>query len=380
MDFAAGVPDSLLEGLSESLQEEFGSDHLVACNEGSAISIAVGSHLGSGNVPVVYMQNSGIGNAVNPLVSLAHEKVWGIPILLIIGWRGEISDDDVQIADEPQHSKQGYITLPLLKSLDIDYLVCDKSTRNVNELAFKMVEAAKENAKPVALVCRKGFFVRDRAAIASEPSKRPTITRAEVLTAFIDGLPDDTINVATTGYTSRELFELRSGRGKSSSADLLVIGGMGHASAIAYGIARKAPSRRVVCFDGDGALLMHMGGMLHAAKAKNLVHVLFNNGVHDSVGGIWTDAKDISFSSLASAAGYNRVATVESLHGLFSVIQEAASFEGSFFIEVKCSPSYPSSAGRPNRAPRHNKEDVMLDLVGHRPSIRGKSAHSLLES
>lgn len=356
--FFTGVPDSRLQPLCDYLMDTYGlSDHhLIAPNEGSAAAIAAGLHLATGEVPCVYCQNSGLGNLINPAASLLNNHVYGIPCLFIVGWRGEPG-----VPDEPQHAFQGQITLELLAVMDIPYLVIDQNTAPdtlKNKLTeFKALFAAGRSA---ALVVQKGGLSHREAAVYANanPMRREDIIRRIVTAAGRD------IIVATTGKTSRELFEIRERSGQSHRNDFLTVGSMGHASSLALGIALSKPRTRVWCIDGDGAALMHLGALalIGARGPANFVHVVINNGAHESVGGQPTAAAQVNFGQIALACGYRRSYLSASLTGLDSVLSQIQSEPGPIFLEARSAIGSRRGLGRPVTTPAQNKAAFMAYL------------------
>ena len=357
--FFAGVPDSLLQAFcAQVLRSNPPERNVIAANEGSAVALAAGYHLGSGNAGCVYLQNSGLGNAVNPLVSLMDPQVYGIPVLLLIGWRGELVGD-AQLKDEPQHVKQGRITLELLDCLDIPYEILGADTKEVDQLATSLIARMRNESRPVALVVRKDTFTSLKEDL---PQPAYKLAREDALKAITESLPDDVIVVATTGKTSRELYEIRTAQGRSSESDFLTVGSMGHALQIASGLALARPGRKVMCIDGDGALIMHMGGITTAAAIPNLSHVVINNGAHDSVGGQPTRGFEIDMPALARACGYGTACRVTEAGEIGRAIREAVSAHGSTFIEIRTRLGSRANLGRPKRSPAEAKREFMRSL------------------
>jgi phosphonopyruvate decarboxylase len=291
-----GVPDSLMKGFCNALDSNDGpSENLVAANEGAAVAVATGHYLATGKPAVVYMQNSGLGNAVNPLSSLASRRVYGVPMVLLIGWRGEPG-----VKDEPQHGHQGAITLDQLRLLDVPTTVIGPGD-DVATILAESVSDAQEQDGPVAIVVRKGTF-------ADPVSGTPVtgLNRIDALRVTVDTLPDLTAFVATTGYTGREMALVREERGDPWDRDLLMIGSMGHASALALGMARALPDRLICCLDGDGAVAMHMGSLasIGLEQPPNFIHLILNNGVHESVGGQPSALRSVDLPAMARSLGY----------------------------------------------------------------------------
>ena len=359
IDFFAGVPDSLLKAFCAHLAREVpASRHWIAANEGNAIALAAGHFLASGRPALAYMQNSGEGNAVNPLVSLADEDVYGIPMVLLIGWRGEPGKPD-----EPQHAKQGKVTCTLLDTLGIPWALLPEEEAAAEAAVRDMAGKAKSLSRPVALVVRAGTFAADGPAPAIVPD-RPVMSREEAIRTILSALPEETAVVGTTGHISREICEARDAAGLYHERDFLTVGSMGHASSIALGIALEKPLRPVVCLDGDGAAIMHMGAMaiVGTSGAGNLLHVVLNNGAHGSVGGQPTVGFKIDLSAVAEACGYR----VHKVAGLGELAFAVASWKGGSrpgFIEVPVGVEARKGLGRPRSAPQDNRDAFMHFLA-----------------
>ena len=358
IDFFAGVPDSLLKNLCAYITDNVSREkNIIAANEGNAVGLAAGYHLATRKIGCVYMQNSGEGNIVNPLLSLVDEDVYRIPMLLVIGWRGEPGEHD-----EPQHKKQGKVTLSLLETMGVPYAVLDD---NWEQQVQQAVMKIRDTNGVYALIVRKGTF-EDYALQKQTLSSLP-LSREEAIKIVVDKLRKDDIVVSTTGMISRELFEYREALGQGHGADFLTVGSMGHASQIALGIALQKPNRRVIVFDGDGALLMHMGGMAIIGDycPKNLIHIVFNNGAHDSVGGQPTVGQKIDIKSIAKAVGYVDVVSVDSQEALMFAMNHVnnAVIEGTSFINVNVRKGNRKDLGRPTTTPIQNKEAFMQNLA-----------------
>lgn len=370
VQFFAGVPDSLLKELCACFSDKLAAgQHVIAANEGGAIGLAIGQYLATRQPALVYMQNSGLGNIVNPIASLADPQVYGIPMLLVIGWRGELDEHGQQIHDEPQHVKQGQITLSQLDVMDIPYQVMTSEIESAHAQIQGLLNQAIERQGPVALVVRKQSFAPYKKAetkpepVATLADKLPTLeSREHMIQQIVSALPAEAAVVATTGMASRELFEYRKAQQAGHSHDFLTVGGMGHASQIACGIALAQPDRQVICIDGDGAMLMHMGSLTISAQQSNLLHIVLNNGAHDSVGGQPTIAAQLPLAEIASAAGYAQVFSVSGTEDLKTVLQQAVHSGKSSFIEVLCRKGARADLGRPTRTPTQNKQDFMQFL------------------
>lgn len=356
-DFFVGVPDSRLKALCAFLLDKYGiSDrHIIAANEGNAVAIAAGHYLATGNVPVVYLQNSGLGNVINPLASLMNKKIYGIPCLFIVGWRGEPG-----LKDEPQHAFQGEVTLELLRQMQIETFVIGSDTPESEVYSrLEEFETLFEYGKQAAFVIRAGALSYERQTV---PESSGHMRREEVIAHILEQSDKDDIFVSTTGVASRELFELRNRRGESHNRDFLTVGSMGHASSIALGIALQKKNRRVWCIDGDGSVLMHMGAMavIGAKSPKNLVHVVINNGAHESVGGMPTVAGKISLLDIAKGCGYANTICVFDFKQLDDALKQLDIKDaGLSFFEVRTALGVRKNLGRPTVRPNENKELFM---------------------
>ncbi len=358
----SGVPDSLLKDFCAFIDDEFPKDnHIIAANEGAAIGLSIGYHLSSGKIPLVYLQNSGLGNIVNPLLSLASPDVYSIPILLLIGWRGEPG-----VKDEPQHIHQGRVTPELLKTMDIPYTIIDSqmSQDKILNSILNQLENCKNNKKPVCILVRKGTFKSYKKRSNDSPYNDLKLEREEAVKIATKECENNAVIVCTTGMLSRELFEYRSNNKLGHEKDFLCVGGMGHASQIATGISLDQRDRPVYCFDGDGASLMHMGSMAVSGTKclPNFIHIVFNNGCHESVGGQPTVAQQISLSQVASSLGYKFTKTVRDEKTLINAINGAKKFHSTSFIEVLVRPGHREDIGRPTTTPKQNKIGLMNTL------------------
>ena len=366
--FFVGVPDSLLKSFCAYVTDNCGENHVIAANEGGAVGLAAGHYLATGKPALVYMQNSGQGNAVNPLCSLADPDVYSIPMVLLVGWRGEPG-----VKDEPQHVKQGKVTLSLFETLGIPTEVLPDDETVALEITRKMVERAKAESCPVALVVRKGLFKEYKLQ-----NKKPDISdlkREVAIEMILKALPNDAVVVSTTGMISREVYETRERLGQDHSHDFLTVGSMGHALMIALGIAKAQSERQVVCLDGDGASIMQMGNMAIAAQSYcgNLTHIVLNNAAHDSVGGQPTVGNDIKLFELAESLGYDVVYPDLGLPVMVSekkcleTMLKSLSWSGGHgnllqFMEVKVAKGARKVLGRPKEPPQVNKKLFMQTL------------------
>lgn len=355
-DFYTGVPDSQLKSLCNYLMNTYGIDpkhHIIAANEGNCTAIAAGYYLATGRVPVVYMQNSGEGNIINPVASLLSDKVYAIPAVFIVGWRGEPG-----IHDEPQHIYQGEVTIKLLEDMGIKTFIIGKDSAD-HEIAAAMndFKSILAEERPVAFVIRKGALSYDKEVIYSNGN---LMTREEIIQHIVKFTDDDPI-VSTTGKASRELYEIRDANGQSHKFDFLTVGSMGHSSSIAFGIAVNKPNAKIWCLDGDGAVLMHMGSMavLGANAPKNMVHIVINNGAHESVGGMPTVASKIDLVAMAKACGYPYAVSVDDFESLDKELLNARERKALSLIEIKCSIGARENLGRPVTTAIENKIKFM---------------------
>lgn len=356
--FFTGVPDSQLRALCDCLMHTLGvgQRHIIAANEGNAVALAAGYHLATGKTPVVYMQNSGIGNVINPVASLLHPRVYGIPCVFIVGWRGEPN-----VHDEPQHVYQGIVTEKLLNDMEIETFVLNADTPR--EMLLDRLESWQPRLKQghsVAIIVRKGALTTDNKARYQNDN---ILLRENIIRCVTDVSGKDII-VSTTGRASRELFEIRENKGQPHCYDFLTVGSMGHSSSIALGIALNKPKTKVWCLDGDGAALMHMGAMavIGANHPANLVHMLLNNGAHETVGGMPTVANTMDFVAIATACGYAQAWRVQTLAELKGALYAAKAASCLTFLEVKTAIGARDDLGRPTTTPQQNKEDFMAYL------------------
>lgn len=300
INFFTGVPDSLLNDFCLYLTENMSdSQHIMAANEGNAIGIAVGHYMATGNIPLVYMQNSGIGNSTNPLLSLAHESVYGIPMILLIGWRG-----DPEVKDHVQHKKQGELTPVLMKEMDIPFEILDQENTVVEKFKWAY-NKAKEISSPVALIVKKGILT-EKIKKQSYPESE-LLNREEAISIILDEIGPDAVYLATTGRATRELHEQIKKKGWSEPMEFLNVGAMGHLSSIALGISYAKPDKKIVVLDGDASAIMHLGSLATIGRypSANLVHIVLDNEVNESVGGQPSACKTADLTKIAEACGYH---------------------------------------------------------------------------
>ena len=358
IDFYTGVPDSLLKNLCAYITDNLpSSQHIIAANEGGAVGLAAGYHLATGKIPVVYMQNSGLGNTVNPLMSLTDKLVYNIPVLLVVGWRGEPG-----VKDEPQHRKQGLVTLPLLETMGIQYEVLTDAESQLAEQIGRAVAHMQATKEAFALVVKKGTF--DSYKLQSDTASAFSLSRENAIKLVAGHVSSNDVIVSTTGMISRELFEYRAAMNHGHHQDFLTVGSMGHASQIALGIAINKPDRRVFCFDGDGATIMHAGNMaiIGSVAPSNYYHIVFNNGAHDSVGGQPTVGHQVDIPSVARAFGYKTVKTVDNESDLVQQLESLTQEEAPLLLEIKVKKGARADLGRPTTTPIENKEALMAFL------------------
>ncbi|MDF2944226.1 MAG: phosphonopyruvate decarboxylase [Herbinix sp.] len=354
--YFTGVPDSQLKPFCDfiTLKHGTGNRHIIAANEGNAVALAAGYHLATGMVGMVYMQNSGLGNAVNPITSLTDLEVYGIPVIYMIGWRGQPG-----VKDEPQHIKQGKITLDLLKLLDIEYIILTENTtlEDVKVGYSDIFEKAIKEGRSVAFVVEKDAFENAGKTVNNNTN---CMTREEAIQIIVDFQDKDDIIVSTTGKTSRELFEYREAKGEGHEKDFLTVGSMGHASMIATAIAENS-ARKVWCIDGDGALIMHTGAaaLIGCRKPKNLYHILLNNGAHETVGGMPTISYSIDWVTVMNALGYQKSYKASTRKELYDILSVARLSEGPIYIEILLNVSSRENLTRPTIKPIDNKKEFM---------------------
>lgn len=353
IDMFTGVPDSLLKNICAYITDTAPREkHIIAANEGNAVGIAAGHYLATGKPALVYMQNSGLGNTVNPLLSLADEKVYSIPMVLMIGWRGEPG-----VHDEPQHVKQGEVTLALLDAMQIPYIILE----DVSQIK-KLVELSLERKAPTAIVIRKGTFGSYK--LKNARSNDNPLSREDAMKLVVDHLKCDDIIVSTTGKLSRELFEYREAKQQGHGHDFLTVGSMGHSSSIALGIALEKPQRRIFCFDGDGAFIMHTGalGIVASMKPRNFFHILFNNNAHESVGGQPTIGYELDAVAMAKASGYQHAFRATTQQEMIDALKQLEHQEGPVLLELRVKIDSRDDLGRPTTTPIENKEAFMEEL------------------
>lgn len=357
-DFFAGVPDSLLKNLCAYITDNAPAEnHIISANEGSATGLATGYHLATGKIPMIYMQNSGEGNIVNPLMSIADPDVYSIPMLIVIGWRGEPG-----VHDEPQHVKQGKVTCDLLDAMKVPYEVLSGNEADLPAQFEKAYKYIKENNAQYAFVIRKGIF--DEYKLQNNIPVEGKMSREEAIEKIMLSADDRTAFVSTTGMISRELYEQRDKHNMGHDRDFLTVGGMGHASQIALAIAMQKKERQVYCLDGDGASIMQMGGMatIGSRKPSNYVHFVLNNGAHDSVGGQPTVGRQIDFCEIAEGCGYENVVKVTTPEELYAVLSDSETKEKLTFVEVLVTKGARKDLGRPKSTPVENKIALMKFL------------------
>ena len=358
--FFAGVPDSLLADFCAYVTDHASAqDHVITANEGNAIALAAGSYLGTAEPALVYMQNSGLGNAVNPLLSLADAEVYSIPMLLMIGWRGEPG-----VKDEPQHVKQGRVMTAMLDAMEIPWFELHAGMDDAGEVVARACALMREKSMPVALLVRKGTF--EKYKLQKDVVTDFPMNREDAVKCVVDLLGKDDVVVSTTGKTSRELYEYRAARGDGHGNDFLTVGAMGHTSSIAMGVAQSRPGRRTICLDGDGSVLMHMGAMAIIGQSGlgNLLHVVVNNGAHDSVGGQPTAGFAIDMVAIAKACGYSQVMSVSAAADVKDAFARLSAGKGPSLLEIRVNKGARGDLGRPKSTPVENRDALMERLRG----------------
>lgn len=358
VSFFTGVPDSLLKDFCACVTKNtLNNQHVIAANEGGAVALAVGYHLATGKVPLVYLQNSGVGNVINPLLSLADPDVYATPLLFVIGWRGEPG-----VHDEPQHKKQGRVMLSMLDSMEIPYTIVSSDMEQAKSSISQALRTARDNNGPVALIIRKGTF--SSYQVQQTQSTSMELTREQAIQQILDELSLDDIVVSTTGMASREVFEYRAQNNQGHQRDFLTVGGMGHASQIALGIALQKADRQVWCLDGDGAALMHLGSIVinGSLQPKNLKHIILNNGAHDSVGGQPTAGFQVDFLKIAQTSGYQHTSQAETTQEIKNKLAKIRELPGLSLLEIRIKKGARKNLGRPTLTPVQNKQRFMKFL------------------
>jgi phosphonopyruvate decarboxylase len=363
INFFTGVPDSLLKNILGFIADNTNQkEHICAANEGNAIALAAGYHLATKSVPMVYLQNSGLGNAVNPLISLTSTKVYSVPMVLMIGWRGEPG-----VKDEPQHQLQGELTRQMLEQMSIPYEIISSSTDNHFDVLSKLVQLAKKNNSPTALLVKKGAFTKHQLTI-DDNEQQHELAREQAIEIILDQCQETpTSFLATTGMIARELYELRVKK-EMNPNDFYNVGAMGHISQVALGVALNT-TKKVICLDGDGSILMHMGSLATngSAAPKNFLHIALNNGAHDSVGGQPTVANKIDLVKVSSAVNYKSSCKVESETELITALKNIENTDGPHFIEILVTKGARPDLGRPKESFTQIKENFMKDLQKELP-------------
>ncbi|KAB2919441.1 MAG: phosphonopyruvate decarboxylase [Dechloromonas sp.] len=356
--FFAGVPDSLLKDICGYISDHAPAGrHVIAANEGAALGLAAGSYLATARPGLVYLQNSGLGNLINPLTSLTDPEVYSIPVLLLIGWRGEPG-----VHDEPQHRKQGRVMLSTLDALEIPYEILPESLEAAEKIITSAAKSIRERSAPYAIVVRKNTF--ESYKLQGKAPDAQLLRREDALKLILDSLRADEVIVSTTGMASREVFEYRENAKSGHSKDFLTVGCMGHASQIALGVALEKPHRPVYCLDGDGSTIMHMGSLaiIGATGLRNFRHVVINNGAHDSVGGQPTVGMHVNFSAIATACGYRWVRSTNDPDVIPRLLSEMANSTGPAFFEIKVNKGARADLGRPTTTTFDNKREFMTYL------------------
>lgn len=355
VDFFTGVPDSLLQSICAYITDYTPTEkNLIVANEGAAVGIAAGYYLASGKIPLVYMQNSGLGNAINPLLSLVDEKVYKLPMLFMVGWRGEPG-----VKDEPQHIKQGEVTIALLEAMQVPYTILDEREELALQQIQDVIVQVKNESIAHVLLVRKDLFGKYK--LQKEIKNDYPLSREEALKIVVAYLKKGDVVVSTTGKLSRELYEYRAALGQGHASDFLTVGSMGHASSIALGIALEKSDREIFCFDGDGAFIMHMGAISNIGDLApaNYKHIVFNNGAHESVGGQPTVAFNLDVPAVAKACGYKHVFVAKTKEELEKILIDIREIEGPMLLEIRVRIDSRGDLGRPATSPIENKYDFM---------------------
>ncbi len=372
IDFFCGVPDSLLKDICAYFANNIDEKkHIITANEGNAIALAAGYYLATGKIALVYMQNSGIGNAINPLLSLTDEDVYNIPLLMLIGWRGEPG-----IKDEPQHKKQGKVTDKILEAIGVEYSLLSDTPKEAQSQVKFACDYMQKTKKPYALIVKNNTFEK---YLLKKSDNNFEMTREEAITVIVDNLKENDVIVSSTGLISRELYEYREKLNQPHYRDFLTVGSMGHSSSIAMGIALQKPYQNVYCFDGDGAAIMHLGALpaISSQKLENFKHIIFNNEVHDSVGAQPSCANIINFKNLADSCGYDNTYSVKTKTGLLNILSEFINTKGANFLEIKVKSGYRKDLGRPSKELIEAKENFMSFILENKTFIGKGSIENL---
>lgn len=351
-----GVPDSTLKQFCDAVQLDTGKEfkHYVTANEGAAVGLATGEYLATKCPCLIYLQNSGLGNIINPLASIANQEVYGIPMLFVVGWRGEPGTKD-----EPQHIYQGKVTCELLKVMDVPYVVIDEMTSEAQlQKIFTNAQSAMDQNRQYAIIVKKGTFEKENVVVWKNGY---TLVREQALKIILETVYKKACIVSTTGKISRELYEQCDTLYGNHDKLFMTVGGMGHASMIAYGIAQADNSRQIVCIDGDGAVMMHMGALAFIAKQspKNFLHIVINNAAHESVGSIPTGFSGQSYAEIAKASGYPNVYTAVDKTELADALLAAKRKRELSMIEVMVSLESRTDLGRPKESAKENRMSFM---------------------
>lgn len=361
INFFTGVPDSLLNDFCLYMVKNIPDrQHVMAANEGNAIGIAAGHYLATGNIPVVYMQNSGIGNATNPLLSLAHDSVYGIPMILVIGWRG-----DPSISDHAQHKKQGELTPVLLKDMDIPYEILDDENTVIPKFEWA-INKAKEISSPVALIAKKAILAeKEKKQVYPESN---LMSREEAICSVIDAFGEDAIYLGTTGRATRELNEQLKLHGVGEGHEFHNVGSMGHVSSVGLGIALACPDKQIVVFDGDAAAVMHLGAFATNSRYKvgNMIHIVLNNGANESVGGQPSAGYVVNLTEIAAACGYlTSGCAIETKEELLALIRKHKNGAMPLFIEIRVRQGIRSNMPKLTINHKAEKFALMKTLILH---------------
>ena len=328
ISFFTGVPDSILKEFSIYIKKNK-INHIATTNEGSAVALATGYHLSKNKIPAIYLQNSGFANSINPLVSVLHKKVYSIPSLLIIGWRGFPGSKD-----EPQHLTKGLITKNLLKLLGIKFCVL-KNKNDFKDLS-NLIDYSKKNKTPIACLVKKNTFNKNKKIHKLKKEKINCVKRDHFIRELLGSIKKNTKIISTTGYISRELFRKSSEIQKKNN--FYVVGGMGHCSMIALGYSLFT-NKKVLCLDGDGSMLMHFGSLFTIGQysKKNFKYILLNNNSHESVGGQETYLQNINLKKIVKELKFDNYYLIRNSKELKSKLKFFLNSKKRSFLEVKMS-------------------------------------------
>lgn len=337
INFFTGVPDSVLKNLTY----KFKKNHISVNNEGTAVSLAAGYYLATGKLPCVYMQNSGLGNAINPLISITNKNIYSIPSILIIGWRGSPNSKD-----EPQHQVMGKKTKQILKLLGIKYFVA----RNKKDLEKfeKMIEYSRSKLTSIACLIERSSIKNKKSKTQKKIINKYKVYRYNFIKELVDLIKIKSNVISSTGFISRELDHILSKKKYLNIKPFYMVGGMGHSASLTLGVSLKSKKQNI-CLDGDGALLMHLGslGIVKKYGKKNFKYILLRNDTHESVGCQPTNSTHINYKILSKSFGFRKYLLITKELDFKNVVKKLINSPGPSFLEVRIKNGSISNLGRP---------------------------------